>query len=78
MFKSVDLIKQDFDKVTQFDASKLDFNDHYLYLLAKENDATMITHDADFFGLDVPVGSFNRKLYQEYKNSIKPNSKLVS
>jgi predicted nucleic acid-binding protein len=71
MFKTLDLIKPDFDILTNFDASKLDFNDHYLYQLAKENNATIITHDADFFGLDILVATFNRRLYQQYKDSIK-------
>ncbi|EOR96633.1 hypothetical protein ADIARSV_0168 [Arcticibacter svalbardensis MN12-7] len=63
----------DLSKLTVFDSKKLDFNDHFLYLLAKEQSATIITHDADFFGLDVPVGTYNMKLFKSYTDSIKPN-----
>lgn len=58
----------------KFDAKKLDFNDHYLYLLAKEHGAIIITHDADFFGLDISVGTFNMKLYKSYTDSIRPKN----
>lgn len=61
-----------FESLTQFDAGKMDFNDHYFYLLAKEYEATIVTHDADFFGLNVNVATFNLKLYKAYKNTIKP------
>lgn len=62
----------DFDTLTIFDPKKLDFNDNYLYLLAKQYSATIITDDADFYGLDVSIGTCNTKLYKEYTNSIKP------
>lgn len=55
-----------------FKSGALDFVDNYLYLLAKENDAIIITHDADFFDLDITVGTFNRKLYKKYTSSIRP------
>ncbi|MEJ7778107.1 MAG: PIN domain-containing protein [Daejeonella sp.] len=67
-----DLEQNDFSTLTSFDAKKLDFNDNYLYLLAKQESALIITHDADFFGLDITVGTYNRKLYQSYTDSIKP------
>lgn len=60
------------DFYTAFDAKKLDFNDHYLYQLAKEIDSTLITHDGDFFGLDIHVGTFNLKLYKKHTDGIKP------
>lgn len=63
----------DFDTLTIFDPKKLDFNDNYLYLLANQYSATIITDDADFYGLDVSIGTCNTKLYKEYTNSIKPN-----
>jgi predicted nucleic acid-binding protein len=62
----------DFDTLTTFDPKKLDFNDNYLYLLAQQYSATIITDDADFYGLDVSIGTCNTKLYKEYTNSIKP------
>lgn len=64
--------QEDFQVHTKFDARKLDFNDHHLYLLAKEHNAIMITHDSDFFGLDVTVATFNKKLYNQFKDSVKP------
>ncbi len=67
-----DLKQTDFDALTSFDAGRLDFNDHYMYLLAKEQSATIITHDADFFGLDIEVGTFNLKLYKLYTSTIRP------
>lgn len=67
-----DLLIKDFKQLTSFNPCKLDFNDHYLYLFAKERTASIITHDADFFGLDIDVGTYNTKLYKEYKNSIRP------
>ncbi|AFD08828.1 type II toxin-antitoxin system VapC family toxin [Solitalea canadensis] len=68
-----DIAINDFDSLTKFDARKSDYNDHYIYLVAKEHNATIITHDSDFFGLnDVAVGTFNRKLYNRFKDSIKP------
>jgi hypothetical protein len=66
-----DLEQANFDALTSFDAGKLDFNDHYMYLLAKEQSATIITHDADFFGLDIEVGTFNLRLYKSYTDSIR-------
>jgi hypothetical protein len=66
-----DPLIKDLDQVVSFNANKLDFNDHYLYLLAKETGAIIITHDQDFFGLDVEVGTYNRKLYQEFKDNVK-------
>ena len=69
-----DISNKEFDNLTSFHAKNLDFNDHYLYLLAKEQSAIIVTHDADFFELDVVVGTFNLKLYKNYTNSIKPNS----
>lgn len=71
-FKMVEPCKFDFDALTSFEANKMDFNDHYFYLLAKEYDATIVTHDADFFGLDVNIATFNLKLYKAYKDSVKP------
>jgi predicted nucleic acid-binding protein len=65
------LEQANFDALTSFDAGKLDFNDHYMYLLAKEQSATIITHDADFFGLDIEVGTFNLRLYKSYTDSIR-------
>ncbi|UKJ07363.1 PIN domain-containing protein [Solitalea lacus] len=67
-----DVHQKTFLQLTSFDASKLDFNDHYLYVLAKEQSAMIVTHDADFFGLDVSVGTFNLKLYKAYTSSIQP------
>lgn len=67
-----DLKNIEFEYLTDFDTQKMDFNDHYLYLFAKENNATLITNDGDFFGLDVIVGTYNKKLYNKYKDMIKP------
>lgn len=63
------------DEVLGYNPSKLDFNDHYLYLLAKNQKATIITDDRDFNGLDVPVGTFNKRLYQHYKDTIVPKDR---
>jgi predicted nucleic acid-binding protein len=71
-FKMLEPSQIDFEIITNFDARKMDFNDHYLYLLAKQHSATMVTHDADFFGLDIDVATFNLKLYKAYKDTIKP------
>ena len=67
-----DLTSPEFSVITNFDARKLDFNDHYLYLLAKQEEAIIITHDGDFIGLDIEVGTYNNKLYKAYTNTIKP------
>lgn len=64
--------KFDFDALTSFEANKMDFNDHYFCLLTEEYSATIVTHDADFFGLGVMVATFNLRLYNVYKDSIKP------
>jgi len=63
------------DEVLDYNPSKLDFNDHYLYLLAKTHGATIITDDRDFSSLDVPVGTFNKRLYQHYKDTIVPKAR---
>lgn len=70
--KFCDIQTNDFATLTTFKGSALDFNDNYLYLLAKEYDATIITHDGDFHDLDIRVGTYNKKLYQAYKDSVKP------
>lgn len=69
-----DLTDAEFSVITSFDSKKSDFNDHYLYLLAKQESAIIITHDADFFGLDIEVGTYNFKLYKSYTDSIKPKN----
>lgn len=69
-----DLKSMEFSELTSFDSKKLDFNDHYLYLLAKQESAIIITHDADFLGLDTEVGTYNLKLYKAYTDSIKPKN----
>jgi predicted nucleic acid-binding protein len=68
----LDIKNKDLKYLTSFNSKKLDFNDNYLYLLAKENGAAIITHDADFLGLDVTVATYNLKLYKLYTNSIVP------
>ena len=67
-----DLSSKNFSTLTDFKSGSIDFNDNYLYLLTKEQNATIITHDGDFYSLDIRVCTYNRKLYNEYKNSIKP------
>lgn len=67
-----DIGNKDFEILTSFAAHSLDFNDNYLYLLAQEHKATIITHDGDFYDLDVPVGTYNKTLYNKYKNSVIP------
>ncbi|QPH40387.1 PIN domain-containing protein [Pedobacter endophyticus] len=69
-FKMVEPRQFEFEALTSFKANKMDFNDHYFCLLAQENDATIVTDDADFFGLEVNVATFNLKLYKAFKNSM--------
>lgn len=71
-FIMVEPSKFEFEALTSFEASKMDFNDNYFYLLAKEHNATIVTHDADFFGLDIIVATYNLKLYKSYTDSIRP------
>lgn len=59
------------DKLTNYPIKSLDFNDNYLYLLAIEKNATIITHDADFFNLTVKVGTCNHRLLTLFKESQK-------
>lgn len=67
-----DVSALNFNRLTNFKAGKLDFNDHYLYLLAKEYNSIIVTHDADFLGLDIEIATYNMRLYKDYKNNIKP------
>lgn len=67
-----DCTTSDIATLTEFKSQNLDFNDNYLYLVAKEHEAIIITHDGDFFNLDIIVGTYNKVLYNKYKDSIKP------
>lgn len=73
-----DFTVKEITDLTQFKTSQLDFNDNYLYLVAKEHNATIITHDGDFVNLDVPIGTFNKNLYKKFKNSVVPLSPIKS
>jgi len=76
----VDVKGIDYATLTTFSIGNVDFNDHYLCLLAKETGATIVTHDGDFFNTDVNVATFNLKLYNQSKDNIKPilGAKLVT
>lgn len=67
-----DITLTNLENLTSFESKSLDFNDNYLYLLAKEHNAEIITHDGDFHDLDVRVGTYNLKLYRKFTDSIKP------
>lgn len=69
-----DVTLTDLTALTSFESKSLDFNDNYLYLLAKEHNAVIITHDGDFHDLDITVGTYNKRLYQVYKNTVKPKA----
>lgn len=62
----------DLSTLIDFNPAKIDFKDNHLYLLAKIHSATVITDDGDFSDLDMPVGTFNKKLYNKYKDSVRP------
>ncbi len=70
-----DITLKDLAGLTAFESQNLDFNDNYLYLLAKEHGATIITHDGDFHDLSIQVGTYNLKLYKKYTDAIKPKIK---
>ena len=67
-----DIVVKELSTLTTFESQSLDFNDNYLYLLAKEHGAVIITHDGDFHDLSVQVGTYNLKLYRKHTDSIKP------
>jgi len=73
--KICDVALMSLETLTSFESQSLDFNDHYLFLLAKEHDAVIITHDGDFHDLSVQVGTCNLKLYKKHTDSIKPKLK---
>jgi len=70
--KVCDITLKDLTSLTTFESQSLDFNDNYLYLLAKEHGAIIITHDGDFHDLSVQVGTYNLRLYKKHTNAIKP------
>lgn len=71
-FEIKELQEVNYDLMTNFAPDQLDFNDNYIYLFAKQHNATLITDDGDYRNLDFKVATYNRKLYNAYKDSIKP------
>lgn len=63
-----------YELITNFPPDQLDFNDNYIYLFAKQYNATLITDDGDYKNLDFKVATYNRKLFKAYKDNIRPNS----
>lgn len=48
--------------LTQYPLSKYDFNDILIYEICKRKSLTMVTHDLDFKGFDIPILTANPKL----------------
>ncbi len=55
--------------------ANIDFNDHYYYLLAKNNKFTIVTDDGDYFVEDVDIITQNNDLVSRAKALVKPTSK---
>ena len=67
-----ELPEVNYDSITNFPSDQLDFNDNYIYLFAKQYNATLLTDDGDYRNLDFKLATYNKKLYTAYKDSIKP------
>lgn len=68
----VDASLQSLEELLDFKGANIDLNDHYLYLLTQQKNATLVTADGDFSHLDIDIATYNRKLYRAYKDSILP------
>lgn len=67
-----------FQDCITFDSKKLDYNDNYLYQLAKETGTVLVSHDKDFYGLEgLTLGTFNGQLYQRYKDDVFLRAKMA-
>ncbi|WP_312190917.1 PIN domain-containing protein [Sphingobacterium sp.] len=72
----VELRHLDLDTVTCFPPDEMDFNDNYLYQLAKQHDVTLITDDGDFTKDDCKIATYNKKLFRSHTDKIKPKTKV--
>ena len=48
----------------------LDFNDNYYYIMALQNDFTIVTDDKDFFVQGVEILTYNNQLIDRAKNAV--------
>lgn len=49
--------------LAEFESGPHDFNDQIIRELCKSGGLTLVTHDADFKGADIPILTANRRLY---------------
>jgi len=49
--------------LTEFETGPHDFNDQIIRELCKSEGLTLVTHDADFKGADIPILTANSRLY---------------
>jgi len=49
--------------LAEFESGPHDFNDQIIRELCKSEGLTLVTHDADFKGADIPILTANRRLY---------------
>lgn len=54
-----------FEKIEDITANQYDFNDHFYYLLAKENKIPIVTTDGDFSYTDVDIITLNSELLKK-------------
>ena len=65
------------ESLLNFDAKALDFNDNYLYQLALETGAILVSHDADFYDLNnLQFATYRTDLYQRFKDSVMVRAKM--
>lgn len=66
----IDVSLESLEKILDFKAANIDLNDHYLYLLTKQNNSTLVTADGDFSGQDIKIATYNKNIYRTYKDGI--------
>lgn len=59
------LVNDFFDRIEDFTKGEYDFNDHFYYLLAKENKIPIVTTDGDFSYTDVDIITLNSELLKK-------------
>ena len=60
------------EELLDFKGTNIDLNDHYLYLLSHQNNATLVTADGDFADHDIKIATYNKKVYTAFKDRIRP------
>ncbi|QHS57754.1 type II toxin-antitoxin system VapC family toxin [Mucilaginibacter sp. 14171R-50] len=63
-------IHQTIGESLTFDLKKLDLNDNYILLTAKEYNALIVTHDADFYNQGVSIVTMLPKMINQHQSSL--------